>query len=381
MKVQTKFNGRLLSSLRRGRDLRFAAGLLLSAGVMTACHHSSSGTPFVATVSTFAGTAGTQGHADGTGPAASFYFPLGLADDGSGNLYVADTFNNLVRKITPAAAVSTFPPAAAEDQTDISLQFEGPHGVAADGQGNVFVANTGSETILRIAPDGTVTLLAGVLNTIGHDDGPGSQATFNAPWDLTVDGAGNVYVADAGNNSIRRIQAGSGDVTTLAGGGAAGNESGYANGSGAQALFNSPYGVAADAAGDVFVADSANQVIRRIGTDGQVTTVAGTQGVSGASDNANGYAATFDTPEGVAVDPGGTVLYVTDTINNTVRRVDPASGMVVTLTGVADQSGATDGPLAQALFFNPVGIVIDAAGNLYVSDSANDTIRKVTLVP
>jgi sugar lactone lactonase YvrE len=274
-------------------------------------------------VSTFAGSPGISGSANGLDTAASFYKPFGVATDASGNVYVADAGNNKVRKISPAGVVSTFAGtgvAGSANGTDTAT-FNSPLGVALDKTGNVYVADYGNNLIRKISPAGVVSTFAGT-SIAGADNGPGTAATFNLPESLAIDAAGNVYVADNGNDLIRKISP-AGVVSTLAGSGMAGS----GNGTGTAASFNSPFGIAVDAGGNVYVADSGNNLIRKITASGAVSTLAGS-GVKGASD-ATGSAASFNIPAGIAVDAAGNV-YVADESNNLIRKITTA-GVVSTI--------------------------------------------------
>jgi endonuclease YncB( thermonuclease family) len=329
-------------------------------------------------VTTLAGTAGTGGSADGTGAAARFNSPNGVAVDGTGNVYVLDSSSNTIRKITSAGVVTTLagsaanPPGSA-DGTGAAARFSDPFGIAVDGSGNVYVADNFNNTIRKITSGGVVTTLAGsATNPAGSADGTGAAARFSLPWAAAVDGSGNVYVADVGNNTIRKITSG-GVVTTLAG--SAANPQGSADGTGAAAQFNSPYGLAVDGSGNVYVADTFNNTIRKITSSGVVTTLAGTAGGAGSTDG-TAAAARFNGPSGVAVDGSGNV-YVADTYNNTIRKIT-SGGAVTTLAGTAGIAGSGDGTGAAARFNNPNGVAVDGFGNVYVADTNNSTIRKIT---
>jgi sugar lactone lactonase YvrE len=311
-------------------------------------------------VTTLAGTAGSYGSADGTGSAARFYQPRGVAVDGSGNVYVADTGNHTIRKITPAGVVTTLDAA----------RFYRPNGVAVDGSGNVYVADTDNHTIRKITPAGVETTLAG--SSPGIADGTGSAARFYYPWGVAVDGSGNLYVADTYNHTIRKITP-AGVVTTLAG---TARSSGSADGTGSAAQFNQPAGVAVDGSGNVYVADTDNNTIRKITPAGVVTTLAGTATFYGGSADGTGSAARFYWPFGVAVDGSGNV-YVADGANDTIRKITSA-GVVTTLAGTAGSPGSTDGTGSAARFYNPYGVAVDGSGNVYVADVLNHTIRKIT---
>jgi streptogramin lyase len=265
-------------------------------------------------VSTWAGN-GTAGSANGTVMAASFGFPTGVAVDTAGNVYVADNGNNLIRKISPLGAVSTLAgsgTAGSANGTGMAASFNFPNGVAVDAQGNVYVADVGNNMIRKISPLGAVSTLAG-SGSLGSENGRGMAASFKGPYGVAVDAAGNVYVADAGNNMIRKISP-LGVVSTLAGSGFAGS----ANGTGTVASFDQPYGVALDAAGNVYVADAGNNMIRKISPLGAVSTLAGS-GTAGSA-NGRGLAASFDFPTGVAVDAAGNV-YVAVNVNNLIRKI------------------------------------------------------------
>jgi streptogramin lyase len=339
-------------------------------------------------VSTFAGTAAAKGSSDGTGAAAHFYEPAGVATDSAGNVYVADSSNNIIRKVTPAAVVTTLAGTAgvvgSADGTGAGASFGNPSGLTTDNAGNVYVADTFNDVIRKITPAGVVTTFAGTAGMSGSTDGVGAAARFNVPSDVATDGTGNVYVADSGfgpgcgqgcvdwgNHIIRKITP-AGVVSTLAG---TAGMTGSNDGAGAAARFWAPQGVATDGAGNVYVADTLNSTIRKITPAGVVTTLAGTAGMQGSTDG-TGSAAGFDHPLGVAADSAGNV-YVADTNNDTIRKIMP-TGVVTTLAGMPGMQGSTDGTGAAARFYAPSGVAVDSAGNVYVADTANHIIRKIT---
>ena len=332
-------------------------------------------------VTTLAGMAGSSGSADGAGGDARFYYPYGVAVDSAGNVYVADSGNHTIRKVTPGGVVTTLAgmarSAGSADGTGNAARFYCPYGVAVDSAGNVYVGDYNNHTIRKVTSGGVVTTLAGLAGSSGSADGTGSAARFHGPWGVAVDSAGNVYVTDTYNLTIRKVTS-SGVVTTLAG--LAGSR-GSADGTGSAARFNGAYGVAVDSAGTVYVADTGNQTIRKVTPGGVVTTLAGLAGSGGSADG-TGSVARFTTPQGVAVDSAGNV-YVADSGNHTIRKVT-SGGVVTTLAGLAgsqgntDGLGSVDGPGSLARFYRPRGVAVDSAGNVYVADSYNHTIRKVT---
>jgi sugar lactone lactonase YvrE len=263
-------------------------------------------------VTTLAGD-GTTGSVNGPNPSASFKSPWGITVDASENVYVADAVNNQIRKIS-GGVVSTLAgsgSAGATDATGAGASFRLPASVATDAAGNVFVADMNNHLIRKITPAGLVTTFAG-SGSIGSTDATGTAASFNTPNGVAVDALGNIYVADTGNNLIRKITS-AGVVTTLAG-----SSSGFNDGIGSVAKFNSPTGVAADALGNVYVADKSNYRIRKITSAGTVSTLAG----NGSSALANGApeSSSFKSPRGLAIDAAENV-YVADADNNVIRKI------------------------------------------------------------
>ncbi len=325
-------------------------------------------------MTTLAGNPGVRGIANGTGTAAEFNGPDGVAVDGSGNVYVADTDNNTIRKVTSKGVVTTLAGnpgvSGTANGTGTAAEFAGPNGVALDGSGNVYVADTGNNTIRKVTSKGVVTTLAGNPGVSGTANGTGTAAEFAGPYGVALDGSGNVYVADSGNNTIRKVTS-KGVVTTLAGDPGV---SGTANGTGTAAKFSGPNGVAVDGSGNVYAADYYN-TIRKVTSKGVVTTLAGNPGVSGTA-NGTGTAAEFAGPSGVAVDGSGNV-YVADSGNDTIRKVT-SKGVVTTLAGKPGVTGSANGTGTAAEFNYPNGVAVDGSGNVYVADWSNNTIRKVT---
>ena len=328
-------------------------------------------------VTTLAGSPGGYGSTDDTGSNARFAYPYGIAVDNATNVYVADTYNLTIRKVTPAGVVSTVAGLAGSygstDGTGGHARFNLPLGIAVGGGTNLFVPDSANNTIRKITSAGVVSTIAGFAGSAGSTDGTLSTARFNNPQGVAVDPAGNLYVADSYNSTIRKVTS-VGVVTTIAG--LAGTP-GTANGAGSDAQFNRPYGVALDTNGNIFVADTYNHIIRKITSAGVVSTFAGSAGVAGTT-NGQGVSAQFNLPNGIAVDGAGNV-YVADTGNNTIRKIT-SGGFVTTLAGLAGAAGSSDKTGGDARFSSPTGIAVDSVGTLYVADTANHTIRKITAV-
>jgi len=327
-------------------------------------------------VTTFAGTAGSAGAADGTGAAARFNSPNYIAADSSNNLYVTDYDNYTIRKITSAGAVTTFAGTAgtrgSANGTGVSALFDSPYGIVVDGSGTTYVNDEGNHTIRKITAAAVVTTLAGTVGVIGSSD---SQSQFNNSYrGAVVDSLGNMFVTDSDRHMILKITP-AGLQSAFAG---TSGLSGSTNGTGAAARFNQPIGLAIDASDNIYVADVGNHTIRKITSSAVVTTLAGTAGSSGSTD-ATGAAARFNNPSGITADSSGN-LYVADTGNHTIRKIVVATQVVTTLAGTAGSSGATDATGAGARFNNPTGISVDSLNSLYVSDENNHTLRKITSV-
>ena len=324
------------------------------------------------TFTTFAGATGLGGSSDGVSGAARFKNPRGVAADAAGNVYIADTGNNTIRKISGAGVVTTLAGsvglAGSANGTGLSASFFGPQGAAADTAGSVYVTED-NHTIRRITAAAVATTLAGFPAVTGTGDGIGSAARFNIPSGVAVDTAGNLYVADSSNHSIRKISS-TGVVTTLAG---SPGLTGAADGAGTTARFNYPSGVAIDSTGNIYVADFGNHTVRKVTATGVVTTLAGKPGSSGAA-NGTGSAALFSSPSGLAVNASGSV-FVTDQGNHTIRAIS-AAGAVTTVAGSPGVSGAVNGLGSTARFHFPTDIAVDQAGNIFIAESFSQTIRK-----
>ena len=257
------------------------------------------------------------------------------------------------------------------DGTGSAARFNEPGSVAVDTAGNLFVVDFGNNTIRKVTPGGVVTTLAGLAGTTGTNDGTGSAARFDGPATLDVDSNGNVYVADFNNDTIRKVTP-AGVVTTLAG---LARTQGTKDGPGEMARFNNPIGVAVDAFGNIYVGDWGNNTIRKISSAGAVTTLAGRPGQAGYADG-TGTAALFSGPHHVRTDNAGDV-YVADTDNSVIRKVTP-DGVVTTLAGRPGNLGSADGPCRAAQFYEPFGVGVISDGTVYVADTQNGTVRRIT---
>lgn len=320
--------------------------------------------PYV--VSTLAGN-GTNASVDGIGTSASLSKPVGVAIDPFGNFYVCETVGRRIRKITASGVVTTFAGngvSGATDAVGTSASFTTPLGIVSDSSGNLYVVDPGNNRVRKITSSASVTTIAGNDGTL-FADGVGTSATFRYPYGVACDSAGNLFIGDSANHRIRKITPG-GVVSTIAGNGNAG----AADGVGTAATFNSPDGVALDAAGNLYVAEYTGQRIRKITSAGVVSTVAG-NGNSGTADGL-GTSATFYHPNGIAADAFGN-LYVADCDNHRIRKISPA-GVVTTLAGNGT-AGFLDGTSTQAKLFYPCYVTVDPMGRLFIADQDNHRIR------
>jgi sugar lactone lactonase YvrE len=320
-------------------------------------------------VTTFAGT-GAMGARDGKGTSASFSNMMGIAADDNGNLYVADSRNNMIRKISKDGVVTTVAGnglAGSADGKGDSASFFYPEAVAVDRNGNLYVADTHNSLIRKISPEGIVTTLAGkrIYNTIPGVD---TVVRFDNPSGIAVDSSGYVYVADCGNDLIRKISP-DGKVQNFAGNG----KKGAKDSSCLNASFYLPGGIALDSFGNIYVADTYNNMIRKISSSGLVTTIAGRTSAGAA--NGKRSTTSFLHPAGLTVGPGG-YIYVADVGNNKIRMISP-EGLVTNFAGSGSR-GATNGRDTIASFFRPYGVAADKSGNIYVADYLNNVIRKIS---
>ena len=315
------------------------------------------------------GTAGFGGDS-GAATAAQLSDPSGgVALDGSGNLYIVDRGNHRIRKVDSDGNISTV--AGRE-------QLSNPYGVAPDGSGNLYIADTGNHRIYKVNSAGVISTVAG-SGTAGYsgDGGAAVAAQLNFPRGVAPDGSGNLYIADTWNSRIRKVNS-AGTITTVAGDGTAGFSGDGAAATAARLSY--PSGVVLDGAGNLYIADWQNGRIRKVDTAGIITTVAGDGGVGFSGDGGAATAAQLSGPRGVAVDGSGN-LYIADYSNHRIRKVNSA-GVISTVAGSGTAGFSGDGGAAMAAQLNfPSGVALDALGNLYIAEWVNHRIRKIATVP
>ncbi len=334
-------------------------------------------------ITTFAGSAGGVGTGDG-GPAteASLGFPDGLAVDAAGNLFIADTFNHRIRRVSPDDIISTVAGNgirgfSGDGGPATNASLANPDGLAVDAAGNLFIADTFNHRIRRVSPDGIISTVAGSEfgGFFSGDGGPATDASLAFPQGVAVDAAGNLFVADTFNHRIRQVSPDD-IISTVAGNGICGFSGD--GGPATNASLANPDGLAVDAAGNLFIADTFNNRIRRVSPDGIISTVAGSEfGGFFSGDGGPATDASLAFPQGVAVDAAGN-LFVADTFNHRIRQVSP-DGIISTVAGNGIRGLSGDGgPATNASLANPDGLAVDAAGNLFIADSSNHRIRRVS---
>ncbi|MGH3924205.1 MAG: NHL repeat-containing protein, partial [Pseudonocardiaceae bacterium] len=298
--------------------------------------------------------------------------------DGAGNLYVADTYNHRIRKIDPAGTITTI----AGNGTQGSIgdggpaalaQFRFPVDIALDSSGNIYVAEAEGRRVRRIDLSGQISTVAGTgVQGYSGDGGPATQAQLGFPLAIALDGSGNLYIADTNNDRIRKVDA-AGIITSVAGSG----EAGFAGDGGPAAVaeLTLPEGVAVDQSGSLYIADTGNDRIRKVDADGRISTVAGS-GIRGFSGD-GGLAATAQLaqPRGIAVDRDGSI-YLGDQGSNRARKIDP-NGVISTFAGAGPGYPGDGGPATQATLRFPKFVHVDQLGRLYIADSSNHRIRRV----
>ncbi|HVU25758.1 MAG TPA: hypothetical protein VHE13_16630 [Opitutus sp.] len=330
-------------------------------------------------VTTVAGGAGVSGSADGPANAARFSSPHAVAVDSARNIYVADFGNNTIRRISRNGTVTTLAGspgnAGSADGNGSAARFNQPSGLATDSAGNVFVADSNNHAIRKITPDGDVSTLAGLAGSSGSADGTGSAARFNYPCGIATDRNDNLFVVDTRNQTIRKITP-DGVVTTIAG---SPGQFGYVDAPGSAARFQDATAITVDGTDNIYVAGSPySETIRKITPDGVVSTFAGDPSHGGSYNDGVGSAAGFNSPYGLAATPDGTV-YVADLDSHTIRQVTPAAVVTTVAGGAGQLPGSVDGTGKAARFNYPRGLAVDPDGNVIVADSANQTVRELGL--
>jgi sugar lactone lactonase YvrE len=338
----------------------------------------------VAIIQTVAGN-GTSAFSGDNGAAttASLSEPFGVAADAIGNLYIADTSNHRIRKVDTSGRITTVAGNGTEGfsgdggpATNATLNT--PIGVAVDRAGNLYIADAFNNRIRKVNATGIITTVAGNGDArFSGDHAAATNASLSAPFGVAVDKVGNVYIADTSTQRIRKVDT-SGTITTVAGNGTEGFSGD--GGPAVQARLNFPTGVTVDRAGNLFITDQSNNRIRKVSTAGVITTVAGNGDTGFSGDHAAATSASLNLPIGSAVDAAG-ILYIADTSNHRIRRVD-TSGRITTVAGNGTEGFSGDGSAAtRASLRLPGGVAVDAKGNLYIADSSNNRIRKLNTVP
>ena len=328
---------------------------------------------FRAKIITLAGTPGVKGFHDGDGSSAKFDNPASIEVDDINNVFVADIFNNRIRKIDSSGIVTTYSGsgiAGLKDGPGTTATFNLPHGVGVDSSGIVYVADWVNHSIRQIDTDGNVNTYAGI-GTEGSLNGQRDIASFKNPHNLTIDASGNIYIADCYNHLVRKIDL-SGNVTTVAG---TAGVSGAINANGTSASFNCPSDLEIDAFGNIYVSDHFNNLIRKIDVSKEVTTFAGSG--EGGSNDGVGTQAQFNGPLGLALDSLGNLI-VADYHTNLIRTIDPL-GTVKTLIGTGDE-GSDDGDENSATMSGPHDVATDKFDNVYLATRKDHLVRKINLV-
>ena len=334
-------------------------------------------------VTTFAGNGNMTFSGDG-GPAtaAALNHPRGLAIDSAGGVYISDTDNWRVRRVTPGGIVSSVAGnggygATGDGNQAIGASFSDVTDIALDAAGNLYIADASNHRIRKVTPGGIVSTVAGTgVQGSSGDGGLAINATLNRPISVALDAAGNLYICDSSSHNIRRVSLASGIIVTSAGNGVAAFSGDGGPATAASLQF--PLGVAADRYGYLYIADSGNNSIRRVSPGGMIVTVAGSYMAGFAGDGAAATGALLNIPSDVVVDGSGN-LFIADSGNNRVRKVDGPTGIIGTIAGGASDGFSGDaGPAANSLLSFPWKIAVDAAGAVYVADRVNNRVRKIS---
>ncbi|MFJ9582423.1 NHL domain-containing protein [Streptomyces acidicola] len=331
-------------------------------------------------ISTVAGTgAASYGGDNGPAVAAQLNSPYGVVVDSTGTLYISEYNNHRVRKVTTDGKISTVagagsPGFSGDSGRASSAQLRNPREVAVDSAGAVYIADAGNHRVRKVAADGKISTVAGTgAAGSGGDGGLATAAPLHGPFGVAVDSTGVLYIAECNGNRVRKVTT-DGKISTVAGTGAAGFSGD--NGRAASAQLKNPYAVAVDGADLLYIVDYGNHRVRKVSADGKISTVAGTGAAGFSGDNGAATSAQLHFPTGMVVDSSGT-LYIADYSNHRVRKVT-TDGKISTVagTGAAGFSG-DEGPAASAQLKNPFGVAVDCVDTLYIADHANHRIRKI----
>ncbi|HTX34442.1 MAG TPA: NHL repeat-containing protein, partial [Bryobacteraceae bacterium] len=333
------------------------------------------------TISTFAGN-GQVGYSGdgGLATSASLSLPASVAIDAGGNVYIADQYNDAIRKVNRAGIITTVAGNgtsgfSGDGGPATSASLDLPYGVAIDPAGNIYVSEQNNRRVRRVSVSGTISTVVGNgISNFAGDGGQATQAALDFPSGVKVDSLGNLFIADSMNHRVRKVTP-AGTITTVAGNGTAGFSGD--GGAAASAQLNTPVAVAIDSNGNIYISDQANNRVRRVTPNGVIGTYAGSGQYGYSGDGGPGTSASLRFPAGLSVDTVGN-LYVVDLNSNRIRKVTPA-GIITTVAGTGNAGFSGDGGPATAATLNyPNDVAVDPAGNLYITDSANKVVRKVT---
>ncbi len=378
--------------------MRIISSLFLGACLLAACGNGTGGSTASSGMTTGGLTGGTstaafmpsapittlagmgsmgEGFANGDAGKAEFNMPGQLTYVDGGAIYVADTGNNAIRKIDPSGNVSTiaglgFSMHGLVNGSTKIAEFNTPSAVAVDSLGNIYVADTGNSVVRKIDSHGSVTTLLAAQT--GSFVASGPTAGVRYPYGVAVDSAGNLYIADSGNNAIRKIDT-MGNITTLIGG--PGHGLGFVDGDAGTAEIQPPDGLAIDASGNIYFAEQVNNAVRKVDPQGNVSTIAGLGPTKYGFVDGPAASAELFQPFDVAVDTAGNI-YVADQRNNAIRKID-TKGNVTTLGGRGPgKPGLVNGDAGTAEFDYPIGVTVDGDGDVFVADQNNNAIREIT---
>ncbi len=319
--------------------------------------------------------------ADSTG----LYYPVGVAVDAAGNLYIVDQKNNRIRRVSAKTGLIVtiagngsyaYGGFSGDGGAATKAELNFPAGVAVDVAGNVYIADQHNQRVRKVAAKtGIITTVAGSRdNGYSGDNGAATDAELNNPAGVAVDATGNLYISDFGNNRIREVDAKTGIITTIAG---TGDQSYSGDGGAATAAqLNNPWGIVVDASGTIYFDDYSNNCVRKI-SGGIISTIAGNENPGFSGDDGPATAATLNSPAGIAIDESG-VIYIGDSFNNRVRKIS-SSGIIRTVAGNGKKNFSGDGGAATSATLNtPKGVAVDPSGDaVYVADYYNNRIRKI----